>query len=134
MVNYLIMKYLATLLSGIMVFCTSCMGQNSIRSLSPEEFGKAFAADTTAIVIDVRTPSEYMEGHLHGALLMDVKDEESFGKALECLRSDKTYYVYCRSGRRSLTAAERLTEKGLKAVNMEDGFIGWQKAGLKWTK
>ena len=117
-----------------MVFCTSCMGQNNIRSLSPEEFAKAFAADTTAIVIDVRTPEEYIEGHLEGALLMDVKNGESFDAALKCLRDDKTYYIYCRSGRRSLTAAERFAGKGLKAVNMEEGFLGWQKAGLEWTK
>ena len=46
------------------------------------------------------------------------------------LPKDKTVFVYCRSGRRSMSAAEILAAEGYKVVNLEDGIIGWQRAGL----
>ena len=46
--------------------------------LPVEEYAGALDADTTAFLIDVRTPEEYAEGHIDGAVLMNVLDEQTF--------------------------------------------------------
>lgn len=119
---------------AIMGLCASCMGQEPVKSLGVREFAEAFAKDTTAIVMDVRTPEEYAEGHISGAVLLDVKDTEGFEKGLSEMSSEKTYYVYCRSGRRSLDAAGKIKARGFKVVNMEGGFLAWCEADLPWEK
>ena len=58
------------------------------------------------VLVDVRTPEEFKEGHLKGAINIDVKDSINFMKnAIEQLPKNKTVMVYCRSGRRSAMAA-----------------------------
>ena len=81
-------------------------------------------------LLDVRTPEEYAEGHIKGAVNINLFDEAFKEKVLKELPKDKTVFVYCRSGRRSMSAAEILAAEGYKVVNLEDGIIGWQRAGL----
>ena len=78
----------------------------------------------------MRTPEEYAEGHIKGAVNINLFDEAFKEKVLKELPKDKTVFVYCRSGRRSMSAAEILAAEGYKVVNLEDGIIGWQRAGL----
>lgn len=70
-------------------------------------------ADT--IVIDVRTPAEYSEGHLEGAVNIDVKDP-NFSVILSQLPTDGDYVVYCRSGNRSAAAVEIMKAAGFTNV------------------
>jgi phage shock protein E len=70
-------------------------------------------ADT--IVIDVRTPAEYSEGHLDGAVNIDVQDP-NFGTILSQLPTDGDYVVYCRSGNRSAQAVEIMKAAGFTNV------------------
>lgn len=116
--------------------CSSCSAATSdnIPTIPPTEFAKQAMADTTAVIIDVRTPEEFAAGHLADARLMDVKDTENFDKTIDSLPKDKTYYVYCRSGRRSMTAAEKMKKLGLKVVDMTGGIIAWQKENLPVVK
>ena len=67
------------------------------------------------IVIDVRTPSEYSEGHLEGAVNIDVQDA-NFGTILGQLPTDGNYVVYCRSGNRSAKAVEIMKASGFTNV------------------
>ena len=73
--------------------------------LSPEAFITAARADTTAVILDVRRPGEYAEGHLEGAQLLDWLNPSSFVEGVKHLDKQRTYYVYCRSGKRSNAAA-----------------------------
>ena len=75
-------------------------------------------ADT--IVIDVRTPAEYSEGHLDGAVNIDVQDA-NFGTILSQLPTDGEYVVYCRSGNRSAQAAEIMKASGFTNVTDAGG-------------
>ena len=61
-------------------FCCGCTAQGGSNVLSIEEYDKAIKADTTAVIIDVRQPAEYAEGHLSGASLLNVLDEQTFDK------------------------------------------------------
>ena len=87
------------------------------------------------VLLDVRTPEEYKEGHLKGAINIDVKDSINFmKKALETLPKDKTVMVYCRSGKRSANAAGKLATEGYFVFNLEGGIIAWKEAGKEIVK
>ena len=108
----------------------SCVGKtvkSTITFLSPEEYAKALGEDSTAFLIDVRTPEEYAEGHIEGAILMNVMDEEKFACGIDSLSSEYTYYIYCRSGRRSQKASNLMTERGLKVVDLQGGYNAWKE-------
>ena len=70
---------------------------------------------TNALIIDVRTPEEFIAGHVRGALLIDFKDA-SFDAKIAELDSNAEYVVYCRSGNRSAQAAARMREAGIGNV------------------
>ncbi len=79
------------------------------------------------VLIDVRTPEEYREGHIAGARLIPV--QELAGRLSEVPR-DRQVYVYCRSGRRSAKAAALLARHGFERVeNMQGGILAWKAAG-----
>lgn len=102
--------------------------------LSPEAFRDAVSSDTTAYVLDVRRAGEYAEGHIEGAHLLDVLDEAAFADGLARLDPRHTYYIYCRSGRRSHAAWLRLTAKGLRAYDLEGGMLNWIEHKLPTVK
>ena len=78
------------------------------------------------IIIDVRTPEEYAEGHIQGALNINVKSE-SFVTEIENLSKSDTLLVYCRYGRRSLYAAQVMVSFGFQKIyDLEGGFLNWE--------
>lgn len=70
---------------------------------------------TDATVIDVRTPAEYAEGHLEGAVNLDLQSA-SFATAIADLPADGSYIVYCRSGNRSAQAVALMRDAGFTTV------------------
>ncbi len=72
-------------------------------------------ATSDVIIIDVRTPEEYAQGHLEGAINLDVEGGE-FEAGLADLDPTAAYSVYCRSGRRSAMAADVMAENGFTEV------------------
>lgn len=113
---------------------SSCDAGEKILVLSPVDFQKSVLSDSTAVVLDVRRPDEYAEGHLSGAQSLDWLDAETFAQGMERLDKTKTYYVYCRSGRRSHDAAEKMMAVGLHVVDMEGGYLAWTDKGLPVVK
>lgn len=95
--------------------------------ISPEKFKKETEkrnADT--ILIDVRTPEEYNDGHIGGAILIDFKKTD-FKEKLETLNKEKVYYIYCRSGRRSGNSKILMNEIGIKEVyDLQGGILAWK--------
>lgn len=77
--------------------------------------GEPITVGPDTIVIDVRTPAEYSEGHLEGAVNIDVQDA-NFGTILSQLPTDGEYVVYCRSGNRSAQAVEIMKASGFTNV------------------
>ncbi|MFC0646693.1 rhodanese-like domain-containing protein [Cellulomonas phragmiteti] len=69
-----------------------------------------------AVVVDVRTAAEYAEGHLEGALHLDVQDP-AFADAVAALDPEVPYVVYCRSGNRSAAAAATMATAGLEVTD-----------------
>lgn len=111
---------------------SGCNGNDNIVSVSAPEFNKEIKADTVQL-LDVRTPGEYAEGHIEGALNIDVHSDDFRRMAEKELSKDSTVLVYCRSGRRSMDAAEILARLGYKVVNLKGGIIEWKEDGLPVT-
>ena len=102
-------------------------------TLSAEEFDKQIKQHPEYVVLDVRTPAEYQTGHLAGAVNMDVTADD-FDANAQKLDPSKTYLVYCRSGRRSATACDKLADRKIKTLNLAGGIAAWQAANLPTTQ
>lgn len=85
-------------------------------------------ANPQAQILDVRTPSEFQDGHIPNAVNADWQDQESFLKQVQDLDRTQPVYVYCLSGGRSQQAADYLTEKGFSVHNYEGGMLDWRQA------
>ncbi len=82
------------------------------------------------VIIDVRTPEEFAEGHVEQATNIDYYSE-TFRDELNNLDKNKTYLVYCRSGNRSGNALNIMAELNFREVyNMTGGIIAWNAEGL----
>ena len=85
------------------------------------------------VIIDVRTPQEFAEGHIEDAINIDFYSE-TFADELNKLDKNKTYLVYCRSGGRSSGALDIMEELGFREVyNMLGGIRQWTAEGLPIT-
>ena len=67
----------------------------------------------------------YAEGHIEGAMNIDVRSDSFAERAESLLPKEKTIAVYCRSGRRSAQAANLLAKRGYRVVNLSGGIIAW---------
>ena len=82
------------------------------------------------VVLDVRTPEEFSEGHLDGAINVDFY-EADFGTNLANLDKDVPYVLYCRSGNRSGTTAQEMRSLGFTEVyEVDGGILSWLDSGL----
>lgn len=108
---------------------TASTTQNgSVKHVNAQEFKKAIDAKT-GVVVDVRTPGEYAQGHLQNAKNIDFMGA---GFAQEFAKLDKKtpVLIYCKSGGRSGRAAKKLEKMGFTVYNMQGGFMGWSAQGL----
>jgi len=94
--------------------------------LNGSAFKELFASTKNAVLLDVRTAGEFAGGTLPAAENMDVMSAD-FKNKVKKLSSQKTYFVFCRSGNRSGSAVAQLTEQGLKAYNLEGGISAWPR-------
>ncbi len=86
------------------------------------------------VILDVRTPEEFAEGHIKGAINIDFYSPD-FKRKLNELDRNKTYLVYCRTGHRSSIAAQMMVELGFKHVyNMNGGILEWKDRGYPVVK
>jgi phage shock protein E len=110
-----------------------CTAQNGSSIDSKEAYG-LIKADANIAILDVRTAKEFADGHVAGAVNIDV-NQADFAQKIDELDRSKTYIVYCRSGRRSSKAVGIMAAKGFKNLyNVSDGFVGWNKNGLPFVK
>jgi rhodanese-related sulfurtransferase len=77
-------------------------------------------------VVDVRQPNEYVNGHVPGAVLVPLQE---LPDRMAELPADRPLHLICRSGARSLAAAEFLAGQGVEAVNVAGGMLAWVESG-----
>lgn len=96
-------------------------------SLKAEAASKLLARDPTILVLDIRTPDEFNQGHIPGALNVDYK-ASNFISELEKLDRNSTYLMHCRSGRRSANSLDSFHQLGFRhIIHMDDGILGWKE-------
>lgn len=79
------------------------------------------------VVLDVRTPEEFTQGHVPGALNINVHDADAFTR-IDSLKKDAKYIVYCRTRNRSNVVSDYMIKNGFKNVyQMIDGIGGWNQ-------
>jgi rhodanese-related sulfurtransferase len=77
-------------------------------------------------VLDVRTPQEFAEGHLRGAVNLNVM-AANFEQQVAGLDRGKHYLIYCRTGNRSARAVQTMTRLGFTRIShMNEGIVAWQ--------
>ena len=121
-------KLLPILLSALMF--TGCAGTsnnqtNTYRSITMDEAVDMMAKENGYIILDVRRPDEFAEGHIPGAIKVA---NESIGtdEIPELPDKDQLIMVYCRSGRRSKEAAEKLVKLGYTNIVEFGGILDWK--------
>lgn len=101
----------------------SCQSQTDFKSVDIKEF-KIEIAKSDVQLLDVRTTKEYSEGHIPGAMNIDVNAPD-FEEKIKTLDKKENVAIYCRSGRRSKMAANKLTAAGYKVIELNTGFLSW---------
>ena len=123
------MKKLIPILLSALMF-TGCAGTsnnqtNTYRQISMDEAVDMMAQETGYIILDVRRPDEFAAGHIPNAINVP---NESIGTddIPELPDKDQLIMVYCRSGRRSKEAAEKLVKLGYTNIVEFGGILDWK--------
>lgn len=104
---------------------SSLFGGKQVNNLNADSFAQKINDDSNAVVLDVRTHDEHLEARIPNSILIDIYKHD-FLTNIDRLDRSKNYYVYCRSGSRSYSAAQEMMKMGFQNVyNLEDGIIGW---------
>ena len=121
-------KLIPILLSALML--TGCTGagnstNNTYRQISVDEAVAMMAEETGYIILDVRRADEFAAGHIPGAINVA---NESIGTddIPELPDKNQLIMVYCRSGRRSKEAAEKLVKLGYTNIVEFGGILDWK--------
>lgn len=138
-------KYSLHLVTAVILSLFICpmftqAGQDDAESVKTIDSGEAHVLieknkdNPDFVILDVRTAEEYSQGHLKDSAIIDYKSE-TFDEEVGQLDKSKTYLVYCRTGRRSNEAAEKMTEAGFVDVyHLDGGITEWQESGFPVDK
>ena len=121
-----------TLLLGLAAVMAACGGETATAVVETVDIGTAdaYIADFETILLDIRTPEEFTEARIEGAVNIDFY-EADFADRIAGLDRDSTYVVYCRSGNRSGQAMELFRDLGFTDVHeVGGGILAWLEAGL----
>ena len=126
---------LVVLISFLLATITACSAstQATTSDSGPARVGVAqFATilkEPGVEIIDVRTPEEFADGHIAGAVNIPVQQAD-FATRIAALDPNATYAVYCRSGNRSQPAVAAMEEAGITNIyELDSGTKGWTAAG-----
>lgn len=108
---------------GLMSLLFGCAPKPSFRSVDAEQFAREIEREEVQLV-DVRTAEEFAEGHIPGAVNMDVNGV-AFEAQIATLDTERPIALYCRSGRRSKVAAEKVAKAGFEVVELDGGILSW---------
>lgn len=100
------------------------------KTVSTEEFKSLLSDPDSVLLLDVRTADEFAQAHIDGAVCVCWGDSDFLRQVQEVVPPGIPVAVYCRSGRRSASAASVLAEAGYDVVNLDGGILAWQKDGL----
>ncbi|MGV1087775.1 MAG: rhodanese-like domain-containing protein [Mycobacterium sp.] len=129
----------AVVVSGGVVGCSSASSSAERGSVAAGEVGSpgrvGVAEFTTLLtrpgiqIVDVRTPAEFADGHIAGAVNIPVQQPD-FIERIARLDPKATYAVYCHSGNRSKSAVAQMQGAGIANIfELASGTSGWTAEG-----
>lgn len=108
-----------------LVFSAFAQSYDNLTTDAASQLIKNNEGNTSFIVLDVRTPEEFTQGHIKNSQNIDFYNS-NFSQEISKLEKKNLYLVYCRSGRRSAGAAEQMKALGFeKVANMLGGITKW---------
>ena len=145
--NLMISAFLGALIIGVLLTSGCIQTKNNtaqsetqiqiIENITPEEayiLIQENKDNPNFVILDVRTPEEFLGDYIENAVNLDYYSD-TFRNDLDKLDKNKTYLIYCRSGRRSGNALNITKELDFREVyNMLDGIIKWKSERLPTTK
>ncbi len=113
--------------------CDNVQSNATNTNLSATEFATKIKSLKSVEIIDVRTPDEFLKGHLQNAKNFDWNGD-NFEQQIAALDKSKPVMVYCLSGGRSSSAAAKMRSEGFKEVyELDGGIMKWRAANLPET-
>ena len=123
------MKKFIALIASVLLLAGCSSNAAAVTNMTVSEFSKKITEEGV-ITVDVRTPGEFMTGHIQGAQNIDF-ESGNFENEISTLDKNGTYAVYCRSGNRSGQAVAIMHDAGFHNVyNLNGGIIDWTNSGM----
>lgn len=129
---------LSAFTAGLGLLGTASMAQqapyknmNAIQTITAKEAKKLLDERKDILLLDVREPDEYEQGHINGATNLPLSQIERGKLPDDILDKKEPVMVYCRSGRRSARAAALLEQQGYTAIYDMGGIISWPYGTVK---
>lgn len=122
------MKVLSVFFLAAIFMSLSVFAETEVVNVSPEKASTLLSGGKSPTVIDVRTADEFAEGHIKGAVNIDVKAPD-FGAKVAKLDKKKSYLIHCRSGTRSSRALKTFEKLGFEHMyHLDKGMLSWLDA------
>jgi thioredoxin 1 len=122
--------YPVLLFTLFLTLFSACNGGQVKTNLTAPEFQEKISKTENAVLLDVRTPGEFTEGHLENAKNINWNDA-AFEANISTLDKDAPVFVYCLSGARSASAAAKMRSIGFKEVyELSGGIMAWRANSL----
>ena len=122
----IILKYAFIPLSCAFFLFSAATSSIGAERITAQELKSMLESKEKVVLIDVRTPQEHNEAHIPGSVLMPLDTLEGVSRLPEGGR----HIIYCRSGKRSLTAMEILSAKGFRNLtDLKGGINAWTAIG-----
>ena len=120
---------IAAVATGVLVLSGCSSSSGSVASMDAQSFSKK-TQEAGVVTLDVRTRGEFNQGHIAGAINIDV-EADTFQNEVSQLDKTKTYAVYCQSGRRSAIATDEMKKLGFEHLfNLSNGMNDWMSQGM----
>ena len=102
--------------------------------LNCNEFSKQINTDSNYILVDVRTPKEYRNGHMKNAVNVSYFNSW-FTDSIKTLNRNKTIYMYCQTQHRSPLASRKMKKLGFRKIyDLKGGFMKWENNNMAIEK
>ena len=106
----------------------------AVKDVTPDEAEKILKSNQNVVVLDVRTPEEFEDGHIKGAQNLDMQDD-AFADQVSQLDKNKTYILHCAAGGRSSRVLKQMKKLDFKSIyHMNGGVSAWKEAGKPLVK
>jgi len=126
-------KILLPVFALLLFSFVSIQAQNKVE-VNSKQVSVLLQKNQKLVVLDVRSADEFKDGHIKGAINIDIRQPDAFSRIDKLNRTAK-YIVYCRTNHRSGIAVGHMMQSGFKTIyQMMDGFPGWAANNLPVQK